>query len=101
MRIYRSTLPKSCVCPALGFLENSGTAIAPSRPWISRKLWHRHRAIAAIAAAIAIGHRHRPSPSAPGPAPLMLDASRPFLHFLYDQPTGAILFMGRVLDPAQ
>jgi len=33
--------------------------------------------------------------------PLLVDASRPFLYFLYDQPTGAILFMGRVLEPTQ
>jgi len=28
-------------------------------------------------------------------------ANRPFLYFLCDQPTGAILFMGRVLNPTQ
>jgi len=32
---------------------------------------------------------------------LLVDATRPFLYFLYDQPTGAILFMGRVQDPSQ
>ena len=31
---------------------------------------------------------------------LVLTADRPFLYFLRDQPTGAILFMGRVLDPS-
>jgi serpin B len=30
---------------------------------------------------------------------LTFRADRPFLYFLRDQPTGAILFMGRVLDP--
>ncbi len=28
-------------------------------------------------------------------------ADRPFLYFLRDEPTGAIVFMGRVLDPSQ
>jgi len=38
-----------------------------------------------------------------GSAPTGLDvrADRPFLYFLRDQPTGAILFMGRVLDPTK
>ncbi len=31
---------------------------------------------------------------------LYFRADRPFLYFLRDQPTGAILFMGRVLDPS-
>jgi serpin B len=36
-----------------------------------------------------------------GPPPeLPVIANRPFLYFLRDQPTGAIVFMGRVLDPA-
>jgi serpin B len=35
---------------------------------------------------------------APG---LRISADRPFLYFLRDQPTGAILFMGRVLDPSK
>jgi len=30
------------------------------------------------------------------PTGLLVDATRPFIYFLYDQPTGAILFMGRV-----
>ena len=38
--------------------------------------------------------------SAP-PTGLLVDATRPFIYFLYDQPTGAILFMGRVQDPSQ
>ncbi|MGC9986899.1 MAG: serpin family protein [Polyangia bacterium] len=38
--------------------------------------------------------------SAP-PTGLVVDATRPFIYFLYDQPTGAILFMGRVQDPNQ
>src|SRR5664280_1014753 len=32
MRIYRSTLLQSCVCPDLGFSENSGTARAAPAP---------------------------------------------------------------------
>jgi len=36
-----------------------------------------------------------------GPPPMLVKADRPFLYFIYDKPTGAILFMGRVLDPAQ
>ena len=35
------------------------------------------------------------------PTGLLINADRPFLYFLHDQPTGAILFMGRVLDPSQ
>jgi serpin B len=36
--------------------------------------------------------------SAPPPAEFFLD--RPFLFFIYDEPTGEILFLGRVLDPS-
>ena len=35
------------------------------------------------------------------PPGLWVDVTRPFLYFLRDQPTGAILFMGRVLDPSK
>lgn len=36
-----------------------------------------------------------------GPPPeLPVIANRPFLYILRDQPTGAIVFMGRVLDPS-
>jgi serpin B len=35
------------------------------------------------------------------PSGLFISADHPFLYFLRDQPTGAILFMGRVLDPTK
>ena len=35
------------------------------------------------------------------PSGLIVSADRPFLFFLRDQPTGAILFAGRVLDPTK
>jgi serpin B len=35
------------------------------------------------------------------PLGLYVTADHPFLYFLRDEPTGAILFMGRVLDPTQ
>ena len=39
--------------------------------------------------------------SAPPAPQLVLTADRPFLYFLRDQPTGAVIFMGRVLDPTK
>jgi serpin B len=36
-----------------------------------------------------------------GAPPLLVRADRPFLYFIYDNPTQTILFMGRVLDPNQ
>jgi serpin B len=35
------------------------------------------------------------------PTGMPITANRPFLYFLRDQPTGALLFMGRVLDPSK
>ena len=35
------------------------------------------------------------------PSGLYINVDRPFLYFLCDEPTGAILFMGRVMDPRQ
>jgi len=50
---------------------------------------------AAAATAVVVGAGGAP------PTGLLVDATRPFIYFLYDQPTGAILFMGRVQDPSQ
>ena len=46
---------------------------------------------AAAATAVVIGRGGLPAFS--------LVANRPFFYFLRDEPTGAILFMGRVMDP--
>ena len=35
------------------------------------------------------------------PTGLPVNANRPFIYFLRDDPTGAILFMGRVQNPSQ
>jgi serpin B len=35
------------------------------------------------------------------PTGIIIDANRPFITILRDEPTGAILFMGRVLDPTK
>ncbi len=50
---------------------------------------------AAAATAVVVGA------GAAAPTGLVVNATRPFIYFLYDQPTGAILFMGRVQDPSQ
>jgi len=52
---------------------------------------------AAAATAVVIRPTGAPLPS----VGLVINADRPFLYFLRDQPTGAILFMGRVQDPSQ
>jgi serpin B len=41
------------------------------------------------------------SAGAAAPSGLGIYADRPFLYFLRDQPTGAVVFMGRVLDPSK
>ena len=48
---------------------------------------------AAAATAVIVGRV-----SIPEPATITLD--RPFLYFILDNPTGEILFLGRVLDPS-
>ena len=53
------------------------------------------------AAATAVVLQDSSAPGDAGPPPLLFKAERPFLYFIYDNPTGAILFMGRVLDPVQ
>jgi len=45
--------------------------------------------------------RHNGVNRVPPPTGLPVNANRPFLYYLRDQPTGAILFMGRVQDPSQ
>jgi serpin B len=50
---------------------------------------------AAAATAVVVGRTSAPLDV------LFLTADRPFLFFLRDEPTGAILFLGRVLDPSQ
>ncbi len=49
---------------------------------------------AAAATAVILGR------GAPPKEPVQLTFDRPFLFWLYDRATGAVLFMGRVLDPS-
>jgi serpin B len=49
---------------------------------------------AAAATAVVVGRTSLP-------VGLNITANRPFLFFLRDEPTGAILFMGRVADPSR
>jgi len=49
---------------------------------------------AAAATAVVLSGRGMPSG-------LIINVNRPFLYVLRDQPTGAILFMGRVVDPSK
>jgi serpin B len=51
---------------------------------------------AAAATAVVVGRLAVDVPSG-----LTIRADRPFIYVLRDEPTGAILFMGRVLDPNQ
>jgi serpin B len=54
-----------------------------------------HGTIAAAATAMGMD-----AGSEPDAAPLVVRADRPFLYLIRHQPTGAVLFVGRVLDPA-
>ena len=71
-------------------LSLSGTA--PVRPGQRRAIAVGEKGTEAAAATAML--------LAGGVPKLSLQATRPFSYFLRDQPTGAILFMGRVMDPA-
>jgi serpin B len=49
---------------------------------------------AAAATAVVVGET-----SAPSAEPVTLTVDRPFLFWIVDAPTKAVLFLGRVLDP--
>ena len=51
---------------------------------------------AAAATAIVIGVTSAPIPT----EPVIIRLDRPFIYAIYDRPTGSILFLGRVLNPA-
>jgi serpin B len=81
-----------------GVADLSGITAAPGEVWVDEAY---HKAFVALdeqgteaAAATAIVARDE---SAPPPVSIALD--RPFLFMIYDEPTGQILFLGRVLDP--
>jgi serpin B len=50
---------------------------------------------AAAATAVVVGETSVP------PDPVTLTVDRPYLFWIVDEPTGAVLFLGRVLDPTQ
>ncbi len=52
---------------------------------------------AAAATAIVIGASAAPMPT----QPVRIQLDRPFIYVIYDRPTGTILFMGRVMNPAE
>ena len=50
---------------------------------------------AAAATAVVMAETSAPA------EPVRLTVDRPFLYWIVDEPTGAVLFLGRVLDPTQ
>jgi serpin B len=82
-----------------GTADLSGITKGPGEIWVDAVYHKAFVAIdeqgteAAAATAVVISDE-----SAPVPATFTLD--RPFLFMIYDQPTGQILFIGRVLDPS-
>jgi serpin B len=83
-----------------GAADLSGITGQPGEIWVDEAY---HKAFVALdeqgteaAAATAVVVRDE---SAPQPASIILD--RPFLFLIYDQPTGQVLFLGRVLDPTK
>jgi serpin B len=52
---------------------------------------------AAAATAIVLGITSAPMPS----EPVIIRLDRPFIYAIYDYPTGTILFLGRVMNPAE
>lgn len=82
-----------------GAADLSGITQTPGDVWVDEVY---HKAFIALdeqgteaAAATAVVARDE---SAPAPATVVLD--RPFLFLIYDEPTGQILFIGRLLDPS-
>lgn len=82
-----------------GSADLSGIAGAPGQIFVSAML---HKAFVAVdeqgteaaAATAAIGS----ATSAPPPADFFLD--RPFMFVIHDEPTGQVLFVGRLVDPS-
>ena len=76
------------------------TGIAPKDPYISAAIHaanievNEQGTVAAAATAIVV----TPT-SLPPPADAVIRADRPFLYLIRDTETGAVLFLGRVLDP--
>ena len=100
-RIAIAILPNGC--HAVNAFQRYSPFLRLSRPRSLRKVIHKafinvaEKGTEAAAATAVIGN----TASLPPAPQLFLTADRPFLYFLRDQRTGAILFMGRVMDPSQ